>query len=87
MCKRSKANISIPRPITDIPDARELLIEFDLNPDHWAITSVRKSRWQRYDGELLESQRINIVPIASQTELDVDIKDLMKNKIYILKLK
>lgn len=71
--------ISIPRPISDIPDAKELLIEFNLNPEHWAITSVRKSRWQRYDGELLESQRINIVPIASQTELDLDVKDLMKS--------
>jgi hypothetical protein len=71
--------VSIPRPISEIPDARELLIEFDLNPEHWAITSVRKSRWQRYDGELLESQRINIVPISSQTELDLDIKDLMKS--------
>lgn len=56
------------------PDAREILISFDLDPDAWEVTSIRRGKWQKYDGEWLESLRVNVVPsqIARNTELDAE---------------
>lgn len=54
--------ISTPRNAGEIPDASELLKEFDLDPDAWRVTNVRRSRWQKFDGEWLESARVTIAP-------------------------
>lgn len=53
--------VSTPRK--DEPaDALDLLAEFDLSPEDWTITGVRRSKWQTYHGEWLQSFRVNLVP-------------------------
>ena len=67
--------ISTPRNAGDLPDAVELFKDFDLDPNTWTVISVRKSRWQRYDGEWLEAARVSIKPatqIKQENELDVE---------------
>jgi predicted phosphodiesterase len=54
--------ISEPKAAGQPQDAREILESFDLNPDEWDVTSIRRGKWQKYDGEFLESLRINVVP-------------------------
>lgn len=71
--------VSSPRTSTDSPDAVSALHEFDLNPAEWLVTSVRRSKWQRYDGEWLESVRVNIVPASQSDEQNnVDIEQLLE---------
>lgn len=63
------------REVGNLPDALDLLKEFDLSPDEWKVTSVRRSRWQKYDGDWLESARISIAPAggsATQSTADLD---------------
>lgn len=69
--------ISKARPAEEIPDAKEILKEFNLNPEHWSVSSVRRSRWQTYNGDWLEAARINIVPISLQQEHDLDLEKLV----------
>lgn len=70
--------ISKPRKADDIPDALDLFKDFDLDPNQWSIVSVRRSRWQRYDGEFLESAKISIVPVGQSAESDtVDVEQLI----------
>lgn len=69
--------ISTPRAAGSLPDTAELLKEFDLDPNVWSVTSVRKSRWQKYDGEWLEAFRATIVPLNSLVESDLDIESLI----------
>ena len=54
--------VSTPRPAGQIPDAEEILKEFELDPNAWSVTSLRKSRWQTYSGEWLESVRVSLAP-------------------------
>lgn len=68
-------------PRTEQPaNATELLDEFDLNPEDWLITNVRRSKWQKYDGEWLESYRVTLKPASSAnslvdaTEIEAEIK-------------
>lgn len=56
-------------------DTAELLAEFDLNKDDWVVTGVRRSKWQRYDGEWLESYRVNVRP-AGHAGLTVDAGEI-----------
>jgi len=71
--------ISTPRTAGDLPDAVELFKDFDLDPTVWTVVSVRKSRWQRYDGEWLEAARVSIKPAQLvRHELEVDVEKLMK---------
>ena len=66
--------VSLPR--TEPPaDASEILGDFDLTPEDWIITSVRKSKWQRYDGEWLEAYRVSVKPRGYVTTL-LDPTDL-----------
>lgn len=62
-------------------DSSDLLAEFDLSPDQWVVTNVRRSRWQRYDGEWLESLRVSIKPSGFQ----VAVEDLDKMLTEITK--
>ena len=70
--------ISTPRPAGEIPDAEQLLHEFDLDPMMWSITSLRKSRWQNHAGEWLEAYRASLAPVQPEnTELDFDLEQLI----------
>ena len=66
--------ISEPRAAGQPQDAREILESFDLNPNDWEVTSIRRGKWQKYDGEFLESLRINVVPakVALADRLDAE---------------
>ena len=72
--------VSTPRPAGEIPDQRQILVDFDLDPDSWCITSYRKSRWQSANGEWLEAYRLSIVPASSSVEkaADLDVELLIK---------
>ena len=71
--------ISTPRPAGDMPDTENLLKEFDLDPNSWVVTSVRKSRWQKYDGEWLEAYRATLVPVGTSIENDLDVDALVEH--------
>ena len=60
--------VSTPRT-QPIENATELLAEFDLNPNDWLITNVRRSKWQTYSGEWLESYRVSLKPLAKRASL------------------
>jgi hypothetical protein len=60
--------VSSPRT-APIGDATELLAEFDLNPNEWIITNVRRGKWQTYHGEWLESYRVSLKPVAQRSNL------------------
>ena len=66
--------VSSPRT-TPIGDATELMAEFDLNPNDWIITGVRRGKWQTYHGEWLESYRVNLKPASARAGL-VPYEDL-----------
>lgn len=57
------------------PSTDELLREFGLDPAEWSVTSMRRGRWQRYDGEYLESVRVNLAPAGA---LPMQTEDLEK---------
>lgn len=69
--------VSTPRPATEQPDAAALLAEFDLDAAVWTVTSLRRSRWQRHDGEWLEAYRVSLAPAGAQSVADVDAERLV----------
>lgn len=69
--------VSTPRTAGELPDAVELFKDFELDPKVWQVVSVRKSRWQRYDGEWLEAARVNVKPAGLLTEFDLDYDKLV----------
>jgi predicted phosphodiesterase len=71
--------VSTPRPDGNTPGAEEIIREANLDPNEWAVTSHRRSRWQRYDGEWLESFKINVVPVKSSIENDFDAEKLIES--------
>jgi predicted phosphodiesterase len=77
--------ISTPRSAGEIPDAVDLLKDFDLDPSAWVVTGVRRSRWQRYDGEWLEAARVSLAPAkavsnALQSDAEALVQSLSKWK-------
>ena len=67
--------VSTPKPAGQMPDAIDILKEFDLDPNAWTVTSLRRSRWQKFDGEWLEAARINLAPsqeIAKTNNIDLE---------------
>lgn len=70
--------VSTPRPAGEIPDQKQILVDFDLDPDSWCITSYRKSRWQSANGEWLEAYRLSIVPSALSAASDLDAENLIR---------
>lgn len=64
--------VSTPRPAGEVPDQKQILEDFDLDPASWSITSYRKSRWQSANGEWLEAYRLSIIPSSHSAE-DKDI--------------
>lgn len=63
---------STPRTVGDEPDHAELLAEFELDPQKWRITNLRRSKWQRWDGEWLESFKATFVPKTGTSKVPVD---------------
>jgi predicted phosphodiesterase len=74
--------ISQPGAVGTLPDAEAILEQFEMNPTDWTVTSVRRGKWQKYDGEFLESLRVNIIPstVTRDEQLDAEklIDDLKK---------
>lgn len=71
--------ISTPHKAGEIPDAVDILKEFELDPNSWTVVSVRKSRWQKFDGEWLEAARINILPVrVVEQQQQIDIEKLIE---------
>jgi predicted phosphodiesterase len=70
--------ISTPRKAGEIPDQKELLQEFDLDPNSWEIISVRKSKWQNHAGEWLEAHRVSLKPSQGLAQRDFDLENLIK---------
>ncbi len=70
--------ISTPRTAGELPDAVEMFKDFDLDPKVWTVISVRKSRWQRYDGEWLEAARVSVKPAEHISGHDIDYDELVK---------
>jgi len=66
-----------PRPDGNTPGAEELLREAGLDPAEWAVVSHRRGRWQKWDGEWLESFRVNVVP-ATGVNVDYDAQALIE---------
>jgi len=69
--------VSTPRPAGEMPDAAQILTEFNLDPNSWTVTSVRKSQWQNHAGEWLEAQRISITPYNKGTIKDSDLEKFL----------
>lgn len=69
--------IGAPRPEREIVDATTVLAEFGLNPAEWAVTSLRRGKWQKFDGEWLESVRVNIVPANYMATDELDLEQLV----------
>lgn len=69
--------VSTPRSTSEMPDAISILQEFKLDPEHWTITSLRRGQWQKFDGEWLESMRVNVVPTSISKENDLDLEKLV----------
>lgn len=61
--------VSSPRKAGEEPDHTELLQEFDLDASQWIVTGLRRSKWQRYDGEWLEAFRVSLAPASARSEL------------------
>lgn len=77
--------VSTPRTAGELPDAVELFKDFDLDPNVWTVVSVRKSRWQRFDGEWLEAAKVTVKPadqVLDGKDLDYDalVADISKWK-------
>jgi len=71
--------ITKPRELNqDDPEATEIFDQFNLNPDHWSITNLRRSSWQTFNGEWLESFRATFVPKAKfSQEMRLDAEALI----------
>lgn len=61
----------------NLPGAEDALREQGLDPAEWRVTSVRKGRWQKYDGDWLESMRVNVVPVVTVATPDFDLEQLV----------
>jgi predicted phosphodiesterase len=70
--------VSTPRNAGEIPDAADLLDEFDLDPQSWRVTSVRRSKWQNHAGEWLEAYRVSLAPAENISRFnDWDLDELI----------
>lgn len=69
--------VSTPRPAGQMPDAAEILNEFDLDADAWSVESLRKSRWQNHAGDWLEAYRVTLKPYQTSSILDIDLDQLV----------
>jgi len=71
--------VSKPREASEDADSTEVLREFGLDPAQWAVTSIRQGKWQRWDGEFLQSTRVNVVPSAGAQTDQIDVEQLISD--------
>jgi predicted phosphodiesterase len=82
--------VSTPQTV-EASDASELMREFDLDPAQWIVTGVRRSKWQRYDGEWLTSYRVNVRPrnfigtLLDPSEIEEEIRKWRPGKVKPVK--
>ena len=70
--------VSKPHKASEIIDAVDLFKDFNLDPTAWKVVNVKRSTWQRYDGEWLESKRISIIPAEqANKESQLDLEKLI----------
>jgi len=69
--------VSVPHTAGELPDAVDLFSDFDLRPEDWQVVSVRKSRWQKFDGEWLEAAKVTVKPASRTGGPDVDYDQLV----------
>lgn len=69
--------ISSPKPEGELTDATTVLEDFGLNPNEWTVSSMRRGKWQKYDGEFLESIRVNLVPVGPTYADQLDAEKLI----------
>jgi predicted phosphodiesterase len=69
--------VSTPRKDNNA-DSKEILREFNLDPNQWAVVGVRTSRWQKHDEDWLTSYRLTLVPKAVETALKEDVEKIKK---------
>lgn len=71
--------ISTPRKAGESPDVQEILKEFDLDVNFWTVTSVRKSRWQTFNGDWLEASRLSLAPkVENVNSQDEDFQKILE---------
>ncbi len=68
--------VGTPRPEGEVVDADTVLQEFDLSPNEWRVTSMRRGKWQKYDGDYLHSVRVNVVPAIGSAGDALDVEKL-----------
>lgn len=71
--------VSKPQPVAQATDYVAVLDEFGLDPAQWSVERVRRSRWQRYDGEWLEAVRLSILPARTAQAARVDLDALCRD--------
>ena len=69
--------ISTPRAEGSSFDANEVIKDFGLDPAEWRVSSLRRGKWQKFDGEYLESVRVNLIPASSLALDALDIEKLL----------
>lgn len=75
-----------PREVSQTdPSALEIFDSFNMNPENWVITNMRRSTWQTFSGEWLEAFRATFVPaqrLDSELKVDADalIAEVRKHK-------
>lgn len=69
--------VSTPRNAGEVPDTADILSEFDLDPESWVVTSLRRSRWQAHNGEWLEAYRVSLQPSGVLAAPDFDLEQLI----------
>jgi len=70
--------VSTPRNAGELPDAADMFKDFDLDPEVWTVISIRKSRWQTFNGDWLEAARVNVKPAGHAHGIDLDYDALVK---------
>lgn len=65
------------------PDEAVLFSEFELDPTQWTVLNMRRSRWQRHDGEWLEAFRCSFAPrgrMLADSDLDTIIAEIRADR-------
>lgn len=68
--------VASPRAEGEITDAATVLQEFGLDPREWSVTSMRRGKWQKHDGDWLESVRVNLTPLGPSYGDSLDVEQL-----------
>jgi len=68
--------VGTPRAAGEVTDASTVLEEFGLSAQEWCVTSMRRGKWQKHDGDWLESVRVNLVPATGSVGDQLDVEKL-----------